>query len=170
MASEGDNQDRRPRVVRLWPRVESARWSLGPLLALARDVLEMDLVLLTEVTGGREEVLRADGEWPGLDVDELRGRSLALEDTFCQRLLEGALPPYVGDVEGDPATGDLALARAFGVGAWMGARLQTSGARLYVLCCLARETRPSLGQRDVHALSTLATSIANQIDASALGP
>lgn len=155
-------------MIPLWPRVESARWSLDPLLALTRDVLDMDLALLTEVVDGREEVRRADGAWPGVDPEALPGASLPLEETFCQRLLEGELPAYVADVGHDPTTADLAFARGLGVGAWIGARLNTEDARLYLLCCLSRETRPTLGRREVHALSALATSIATQIDASAL--
>ena len=170
MPANGDSTTPERRLVPLWPRVESARWSLGPLLALSRDLLSMDLAMLNEVVGDQEAVRRADGEWPDVDVEGLPGSSLALSDTFCQRLLEGTLPPYVRDVSSDPTTADLALARAFGVGAWIGARVPTTGAGVYVLCCLSREVRPGLGQRDVHALNTLATSLANQIDTSTLGP
>jgi GAF domain-containing protein len=151
-------------------RVESARWSLGPLLDLTCTTMDMDLVLLTEVADGLEQVLRAAGAWPGLDPADLIGRSLALPDTFCQRLLQETLPPFVGDVERDPTTAGLRLARALGVKAWIGTRLPTSGARIYVLCCLARETRPNLGRRDVLALSTLAISLSNQLDTSSIGP
>lgn len=151
-------------------RVESARWSLGPLLDLTCATMDMDLVLLTEVADGGEHVLRTAGTWPGLDPADLIGRSLALDDTFCRRLLEDTLPPFVADAERDPTTADLRLARALGVGAWIGARLPTSGAHMYVLCCLAREARPNLGRRDVLALSTLAISLANQLDTSSIGP
>lgn len=151
-------------------RVESARWSLGPLLDLICTTMEMDLVLLTEVADGLEQVLRAAGAWPGLDPADLVGRSLALQDTFCQRLLQNSLPPFVGDVERDPTTANLQFARALGVNAWIGTRLPTSGRRIYVLCCLAREARPHLGRRDVLALSTLAISLATQLDTSSIGP
>ena len=151
-------------------RVQSARWSLGPLLTLTRTVLGMDLVLLTEVAGPRETVLRLEGSWPGIDTSELEGRSLPIADTFCQRLLEGKLPAFVADVPGDPTTAHLRIARTFGVSAWLGALVPTRGDRVFVLCCLAREPRPTLGQRDVLALSTLSVSIAGQIDTSAIGP
>lgn len=154
----------------LWPRVESARNSVRPLLALTRDLLDVDLVLLTEMHSGREEVRRAHGDWPGLDPETLPGRSLALEETFCKRLLEGTLPPYVGDVSADAEASQLRFARTFGVGAWIGTLLDSRGAELYVLCCLAREAKPALGERDVLVLSTLATSLANQLDTTLLGP
>ncbi len=41
---------------------------------------------------------------------------------------------------------------------------------MFILCCLAREPRSGLGERDVYALSTLATSLASQLDLSLLGP
>lgn len=170
MTSDEQGQAPEQRFTTLWPGVESARWSLGPLLKLTRDLLEMDLALLTEVTGGREEVRRADGEWPGLQAADLIGRSLPMRDTFCQRLLDGTLPPFVNDVREDPASAELEFARTFGVGAWIGARLDTHGARMFILCCLARDSRPALGERDVYVLSTLATSLASQLDLSLLGP
>ena len=170
-ASHGGGEDYVDgRTVAPWRRVEPARWSVQPLLKLTRDLLDMDLVLLTEMRDGREEVRRAEGQWPGLEPGALVGRSLALRDTFCQRLLEGSLPPFVADVSADASAAGLRFARTFGVGAWIGARLESRSAELFVLCCLARESRPALGERDVYVLSTLATSLAYQLDTSQLGP
>jgi hypothetical protein len=37
--------------------------------------------------------------------------------------------------------------------------------RLYVLCCLASESRPSLGQREVRLLAGLAESVRAELQA-----
>src|SRR5215210_2060898 len=52
-------------------------------LDLLRDVLEMDVAMLTEVRSGHEVVRHAAGEWPG--VPDMRGVSAPLHDTFCAR-------------------------------------------------------------------------------------
>ena len=51
------------------------------------------------------------------------------------------------------------VARQFGVGAWLGVPIDISDTQLYVLCCLARESRPSIGEREVRLLAGLAESV-----------
>jgi GAF domain-containing protein len=131
-------------------------------LEMVRELLEMDIAMLTEVSAGREVVRHAAGSW-STRVD-LRGASLPLEDTFCQRLLEGHIGEVVGDVAADERTRDLRMALALGVGAWMGTPIRLSDARLYVLCCLAREARPQLGERDVRVLEGFRRSMHDQLE------
>ena len=124
--------------------------------------------MLTQVSDGREEVRRVAGAWPGIAPDALAGASLPLSETFCQRLLEGQLPPFVGDVPIDPSAASLTLAQAFGVGAWIGARVPAHGAQLYVLCCLARTPRPLLDHREVRTIATVAGALAGRLETSSL--
>ena len=129
---------------------------------MLHNVLEMDIAILSEIRAGREVVRHAAGSWaPGLD---LQGASLPLEDTFCQRLLEGRIGEAVGDVAADERTRDLRMAIGLGVGAWMGTPIKLSDARLYVLCCLAREARPQLGERDVRVLEGFRRSMHDQLE------
>jgi GAF domain-containing protein len=102
-------------------------------------------------------VRRAAGEWPGLD--SLVGSSLPIEDTICQQLLEGRIGNVVADVQADIRVRHLAPAAEFGVGAWIGVPIEPADAELYMLCCLAREARPSFGEREVRLLRGLAESV-----------
>ena len=131
-------------------------------LALARQTLEMDVAMVTEVDAGNEIARHVSGEWPGLG--SLVGASLPLEETFCKRMLEGDIANLVSDVAGDDRFRDLQMANALGVGAWIGVPVPTSLARLYVLCCMAREARPELGERDVHVLRGFAASLTRELD------
>ena len=136
-------------------------------LEMLRGLLEMDIAILSEIRAGLEVVRHAAGSWAtGLD---LKGASLPLEDTFCQRLLEGRIGEAVGDVAADERTRDLRMAIGLGVGAWMGTPIKLSDARLYVLCCLAREARPQLGQRDVRVLEGFRRSMHDQLEQLATG-
>ena len=65
----------------------------------------------------------------------------------------------IPDTAADPRTSDLPVTTAAGIGSWIGVRLSAENARLYVLCCLAREARPALGEGDVRFLRGLAESI-----------
>ena len=130
-------------------------------LRLVRQLLEMDVAMVTEVTEGQEVARHAVGEWPG--VESLVGGAVPLEETFCKRMLEGEIENFVSDVAADDRVRDLGLARALGVGAWIGVALPPSLGRLYVLCCLAREAR-QFGDIDVHVLSGFAATLGWRLD------
>ena len=133
-------------------------------LELLRELLRMDIAMVSEIRSGREIARHVAGEWPG--VGDLRGSSLPLEDTFCRRLLEGLIGNVVADVEHDERVADLEMARALGVKAWIGTPLRASHARLYILCCLAREARPRLGPREVRVLKGFSRSVLDQLERS----
>jgi GAF domain-containing protein len=136
-----------------WPRIDA-------LLSLARAMLSVDATLLTEVADGRETALRTAGSWP-VDLD---GASAALQDTYCQAMLEGRIGNLVGDAASDPEVADLSTTRELGIGAWLGVPIEQSDTRLYILCCLAREARPDLTERDVRVLSGIAQSMSLALD------
>jgi GAF domain-containing protein len=124
---------------------------------MTRDLLDTDVAVLTEIRDGCEIARRVDGQWPGWG--NLQDTSLALENTFCQRMLDGRIGNYVRDAKSDVRVSDLAMARHLGVRAWIGVPIQLSDMRLYVLCCLASESRPNIGEREVRLLAGLAESV-----------
>jgi GAF domain-containing protein len=126
-------------------------------MRLTRDLLDADMAVLTEIAGGRETARRAAGEWPGMDSFE--GAWSPLEETVCQRMLEGRIGNYIRDAQGDDRVNGLPMVRQMGIGAYLGVPIRVDDLRLYVLCCLDRESRPSLGEREVRLLSGLAASV-----------
>jgi GAF domain-containing protein len=130
---------------------------LDTLMRLTRDLLDSDVAVLTEISDGRETALRAAGEWPGMDSFE--GVSSPLVDTVCQRMLQGRIGNYIRDAQGDDRVNHLPMVRQLGIGAYLGVPIRLDDVRLYVLCCLERESRPSLGEREVRLLSGLAESV-----------
>ena len=97
------------------------------------------------------------------------GASVPVEETFCQRLLEGRLGNVVRDAMSDERVRDLEVTRAGKIGAYIGVPLTTLDARLYILCCLAHEQRPALGERDVVFLRGLGETIIRELDCGAAG-
>jgi GAF domain-containing protein len=130
---------------------------------MTRDLLDTDVAVLAEIRDGREIVQRVDGELPGRG--SLQGGSLPLDQTFCQRMLDGRIGNYIRDARTDARVSDLAMARHLGVRAWLGVPIQLSDMRLYVLCCLAAESRPSIGDREVRLLVGLSASVRAQLQA-----
>jgi hypothetical protein len=119
-------------------------------LAMAMRELRADTALLTEVRDGREHIRWQEGEGPYL------GRAIPLGDTICDRLLSGTIGPVVSDVRAEPA---LRGVQSGDVRAYIGVPFSTADARAYVLCCLAHEVRPDLGEADVRFLQGVAESL-----------
>jgi GAF domain-containing protein len=136
------------------------RDTVDATLELARQVLAMDVAMVSEIDEANEVARYVSGEWPG--VGRLVGASLPLEETFCKRMLEGAIGNAVPDVASDERVRDLQFAKALGVGSWIGVPLSPSLGRLYVLCCLARESR-QLDERDVHVLRGFAATLDSRL-------
>jgi hypothetical protein len=126
-------------------------------LTLAHTETQMDVAVLGEVCDGREVVryLAGDGGSFGLAP----GASMPIEDTYCHRLLTGRLSNVVPDAQANEQVRDLEITRAARVGAYIGLPLTGLDARLYVLCCLAHEQRPQLGERDVLFLRELGEAV-----------
>jgi GAF domain-containing protein len=127
-------------------------------LAMLCRELDMDSALVSEITGGREVVRWAAGEGDYATV------SAALEETICARLLDGRIGPLVSDTAAEPSLNQLEAVRAGTIGSYLGVPFTTADARLYVLCCLAREARPDLGERDVPFLRGLAESVRSHLE------
>ena len=143
------------------PRPRSSRTpSDDPITAtleLARAETTMDLAVLGEIRDGREVVrcLAGDAESFGLRL----GASMPIEDTYCARLLAGRLPNIVPNAGANHLVRNHELTRDAPIGAYIGIPLTGLDARLYVLCCLAHEQRPSLSERDLLLLRDLSETL-----------
>lgn len=144
------------------PRAASPAQVIDGSLVLLREMMDMDVALLTQITGDREVVRHCAGEWPG--AGDLSGAEVPVEDTFCKRLLAGEIENIVPDVAAEPAVRELAYPRRLGVRSYIGVPIRGSHSRLYVLCCLAREAHPELGARDVRVLEGFVRSLLDQLE------
>lgn len=132
------------------PAETAADEAVRAKLAMAMRELDADTALLTEVRGGREHIRWQEG------TGQYQGRAVPLSDTICDRLLNGQIGPIVADVQEEPA---LRGVQAGPVRAYIGVPFSTADARAYVLCCLAHEARPDLGDADVRFLQGLVESL-----------
>jgi GAF domain-containing protein len=155
-------------------RLKARRAGAGPLpsrygscdavraeLAMVCRELDMDSALVSEITGGHEVVRWAAGEGDYSSV------SASLDETICQRLLDGRIGALVPDTAAEPSLSVLAPVKDGSIASYIGVPFTTADARLYVLCCLAQETRPDLGDADVRFLRGLAESIRSLLEPAA---
>jgi hypothetical protein len=122
-------------------------------LSMARRELGADSALLSEIRDGREHVRWAAGE------GGYAGASAPLRDTICERLLDGRIPNVVPDAASEPQLSHLQSVREGTVRGYIGVPFNTADARAYVLCCLACEARPDLGEGDLRFLHGLIESL-----------
>ena len=85
---------------------------------------------------------------------------------MCERLLDGRIGSVVSDATLEPALNELEGVRNGTIRAYIGVPFETDRARAYVLCCLAREARPDLGEADVRFLQGVAESLRPLLDPS----
>jgi GAF domain-containing protein len=94
------------------------------------------------------------------------GSSFPLSDTMCARLLDGRINNVVSDTTLEESLNELAGVKDGAVRAYIGVPFETDDARAYVLCCLAREARPDLGEADVRFLQGVAESLRPLLESS----
>jgi len=134
------------------------------LLASARQVLKVDLALLSRIEDGRQTFTHTDGALPvagepeGFRVPE--GTEIPTSEGYCALLLEGAIPAAVPDVAGHPVLGARGLTSLLGLGSYCGVPVRLPDGSLYgTLCGLdgSAGQAPSPGQ--VLAMQVLAELI-----------
>jgi len=136
-------------------------------LALARQELDMQLAMLTEVRDDAEVIRHLVGDPESFGFSE--GEVVPFVDTYCAQLLAGHIPNVLPDVRANERVRGLRVTRSARIGAWIGVPLSAANARLYVLCCLAHESRPRLGPADLQFLRGIGATIAAEIEAHAQG-
>ncbi|WP_086924207.1 GAF domain-containing protein [Variovorax sp. JS1663] len=136
----------------------SVRRSIGELLGVVRELLKLEVVFVSELVDG-QRVFRFV-ESGGLPTRVQPGLSAPLEQTICQRILDGRLPNLVLDVEAVRRT--QGLPDSFeGMGTHIGVPVRHADGRLYgMLCGFNRTGTADLGEKDVRRLEVAANAAA----------
>ena len=92
------------------------------------------------------------------------GDSAPLEESYCQRVVDGRLPRLIGNVSARPDAAALPAA-PFPVGAHLSTPIVLSDGRIYgTLCCFSFAPNEQLAQRDLKKLEMSAQLAAKNID------
>lgn len=122
----------------------------------------MDVAYLTEFRHGTQIYRAMRGRHE--DFDMVVGTQRPLQDSVCRLLTEADVPSAIGDVATDAHASELRQEFGSGVGAYIGVPVHLADGSLYgALCCLSREPKPELDQRDVAFVQVLAEFLAEPL-------
>jgi GAF domain-containing protein len=129
----------------------------GTLRAVA-GITGMQLVCLSGIDAQTYTVNKSLGTFEGI----IPGQTVALEETFCSRMLQGA-PPSTSDAAHDPAYADVPLRSRLDVRSYVGVPLRQAGVVTGTLCAVDSQSVPMVAA-DVQLLAALARIIGAESD------
>jgi GAF domain-containing protein len=145
---------------------EAAAKALSDLLRNARVLLEMDIAFVSEFSSGRRVFRHVDAQ-PDQPPRIEAGQSDPLEETYCQRVVDGRLPLAIPDTAVLPEARELAVTRSLAIGAYLSAPVVLPNGEIYgTLCCISHKARTALGNRQVDALRSVAALVSTEIEKS----
>lgn len=127
-----------------------------------REHLGMEVIFFSEIRDGKRMFKHVDSK-PGVDLIATGGGS-SLEESFCQCVIDGRLPPLVHDAATYPAF-PLLPATPFRVGAHLSAPIVLADGRIYgTLCGFSQHADSGLTERDLQKLECVARVTAQRIN------
>ncbi|MCW3041754.1 MAG: hypothetical protein JWM31_3659 [Solirubrobacterales bacterium] len=131
----------------------------------ARELTGLQLAYVAEFLEGKQYLRVMDGDASGIGL-ELHA-PLALEESFCQRMVDGRLANLVPDTAANPVTEALAVRTDAGLGAYVGVPLRLPDGSLFgSFCCVSPAAEPALSERHVDLLRMFARLVGDQIGQS----
>lgn len=134
---------------------------VGATLRLLREKLGMDVVFVSRFADGRREILKEDHA-PEAGVLQA-GHSDPLEESWCQRVVDGRLPELVTDAGPYIANGTVPRP-PFPIGTHLSTPLPDSeGRAMGTLCCFSFSKRDGVDLSDVKRLRLAAQMLADKL-------
>ena len=134
------------------------------LLHAMRQRMAMDVVFVSEFVDGQRMFRFVDA---APDAPAIRAGDFSpLEESVCQRVVEGRVPELVRHLSALPReqVGEL----PFPIGAHLSTPIVLADKRIYgTLCCFSTAPRPELVQADLDKLKMCATLVARKVDLGA---
>ena len=132
--------------------------TIGELLVIVRDMLGLQVVFVSEFVDGRRVFRHIESQCGPLRIRP--GQSAPLEQTVCQRILDGRLPSLVQSIT--RVREEQRLPKFLeGMGTYIGVPVRLPDGSLYgMLCAFNIEGESDLDERDVRRLELTAASVA----------
>lgn len=136
--------------------------SVSQVLGTLRQRLGMDVVFVSEIVDGQRVFRFVDSGAAASPVQP--GGASPVEETFCQRIVDGRLPQLIPDVAALPPGTNLP-ATDIRVGAHLSTPIVLKSGRIYgTLCCFSGAPHPQLRQKDLDTLKLCAQLVARKLD------
>lgn len=138
------------------------------MLQLLRQRLAMDVVFVSEFVDGQRVFRYVDSPGNGPENKPVIsvGHSDPLEQTWCQRVVDGRLPQFVIDSNKLADRAKLP-AMPFPIGTYLSTPIFLNDGRVYgTLCCFSFSPNEHIQERDLKNLQSVATLVAKNIGKS----
>ncbi len=121
------------------------------LLSSTRQLLGMEVAFVSEFHEGRRVFRYGDAE-RGFAPIQVNDSDL-LQDSYCQRVVDGRLPELMVDATRDPEALTLPATLAVPIGAHLSVPIRLTNGRVFgTLCCFSRQPDTSLSHRDMETM------------------
>ncbi|MBD1914326.1 MULTISPECIES: EAL domain-containing protein [Cyanophyceae] len=131
-------------------------------LCAIRVYLDMEVAFVGEFSGGQRRFRYVDSslEHPPIAV----GDSGPLEESYCQRVVDGRLPELIQDASLVPAALELPVTMDLPVGAHLSVPIRLGNGQIYgTFCCFSSRPDFTLGDRDLSLVRLFANFASRQI-------
>ncbi len=137
--------------------------SIGEVLKLLRERMGMDVVFVSEFVEG-QRVFRHVSQAPGVNAIA-KGQGEPLEQSWCQRVVDGRLPQFMADARQDPAAAPLLKNLSFPIGTHISTPVVLGNGQVYgTLCCFSFEPSGQASPEDLSRLKLTARLAAQRLD------
>lgn len=129
------------------------------VLVAAREHLDMDVSYCSHLNAVEQVVQRVHGDASSFGLRP--GKTIPLDDTICQRVVDGRLPNLIPDARNDERVAGLSPT----FGSYVGVPVTFSNGRLYgTLCCASHTAAPWLRDRDIAFMRVLGRMLAHELE------
>jgi EAL domain-containing protein (putative c-di-GMP-specific phosphodiesterase class I) len=140
----------------------SSELLLRHALRAMRSHFDMEVAFLSEFRAGQRVIQLVDAA-PGGPL--LQGRADPLEQTYCQRIVDGRLPAVLHDARRNAEAAGLSVTADLPVGAHLGVPIRFGDGALYgTFCCFRRQPDDSLNARDAATMRLFADFMAQVLE------
>lgn len=137
--------------------------SIGEVLKLLRERMGMDVVFVSEFVEG-QRVFRHVSQAPGVNL-LTPGQGEPLEQSWCQRVVDGRLPQFMADARQDPTAAALLKNLSFPIGTHISTPVVLGNGQVYgTLCCFSFEPSGQASVEDLSRLKLTARLAAQRLD------
>lgn len=140
--------------------------AVSALLALVRDAVGMDIAFVSEFIDGKREFRAVSGgESRGIAV----GRYDALEETYCQRVVDGRLPRGIANTADFHEALQLGVTEDLDIRSYLSAPVVLSDGQVYgTVCCIGHQPIPMVESTHMDLLNEVAKLVASEVESSRL--
>lgn len=142
---------------------QSPDQTLPRMLSAIRKHLGMDVAFTSEFTDGHRVFRHVDSA--NTDSPVKAGASDPLEESYCQRVVDGRLPELINDAGRLPVARELSVTTELPVGAHLSVPIKLSDGTIYgTFCCFSFTPDESLNERDLNIMRVFAELAGEQIE------